>query len=572
MYRTDGSINPQRLALVLSVAVLLLWLLSGTASTTRRSSDVIEEFVSEPHIVVIGTGPTGLGAAWRLHELGYKNFTVVESTSDTGGLAKSVVDNNGFTWDHGVHVLFSHFTYFDSMLDMALPNQEDWFHHNRSSPAWMRNRFVGYPVQNNVWQLPEADLMECLDGLVDLTRTLASGNFSKPANFKEWVDLSFGAGIGKQFMHPYNFKVWAHTTEKLNTQWVGERVATVDPKKILHNLVYKVKDVTWGPNAVFRYPKHGSGHIWDALIAKIPKARIFLGKRVTALHTGAGKQQGGRKLSFADGTSLQYDRLVSTMPIDKLLRMSDSSELRAAGSVEGAFKYQTVNLVGIGIEGNISQHLSSVQWVYFPEEEFVFYRLTVLSNFSPYMVKKPYQQYSIVCEVSESKYRVVDQSTIVEDVVRGLKKSGFVQPDAVFATKWHERFEYGYPVPYVGRDEHVHHADELLQRARVWSRGRFGSWKYEVANQDHSFMLGVQAVNNILFGAEETTFRSPNTVNAKLHQWPDEHVKPPIPTSGQVESPPFTPPPFEVSSTATSSRQTQSELRSSPETRLRQRV
>lgn len=52
-------------------------------------------------IVIIGSGPCGLGAAYRLNELGHDNFVVLEAGPTPGGLACSVVDDNGFTWDMG---------------------------------------------------------------------------------------------------------------------------------------------------------------------------------------------------------------------------------------------------------------------------------------------------------------------------------------------------------------------------------------------------------------------------------------------------------------------------------------
>lgn len=64
------------------------------------------------------------------------------------------------------------------------------------------------------------------------------------------------------------------------------------------------------------------------------------------------------------------------------------------------------------------------------------------------------------------------------------------------------RLEYGYPTPTLGRDEVLAQALPWLQRQCIWSRGRFGSYKYEVGNQDHSLMLGVEATDNILFGSK----------------------------------------------------------------------
>ena len=121
---------------------------------------------AEPRIVIVGAGPTGLGAAHRLHEQGRTGWTLVEAAAEPGGLAASVVDPQGFTWDLGGHVLFSHYEYFDRLMDELLG--EAWLQHVRESWVWMRERFIPYPLQNNIWRLPPDDLLACIDGLLAL--------------------------------------------------------------------------------------------------------------------------------------------------------------------------------------------------------------------------------------------------------------------------------------------------------------------------------------------------------------------------------------------------------------------
>jgi hypothetical protein len=44
-------------------------------------------------------------------------------------------------------------------------------------------------------------------------------------------------------------------------------------------------------------------------------------------------------------------------------------------------------------------------------------------------------------------------------------------------------------------------AKQALKKQGIYSRGRFGAWKYEVSNQDHSMMQGVEAVVRVWFVA-----------------------------------------------------------------------
>ena len=102
------------------------------------------ERLAERQITIIGAGPTGLGAAYRLAELGAGKVRVLERATHTGGLAASFQDAAGFTWDIGGHVQFSHYEYFDRAMDAAMG--DEWCRHERESWVWIRDRFVPYPL------------------------------------------------------------------------------------------------------------------------------------------------------------------------------------------------------------------------------------------------------------------------------------------------------------------------------------------------------------------------------------------------------------------------------------------
>lgn len=75
-------------------------------------------------ILIIGAGPTGLGAAKRLEETGNSDYLVVDSFQEPGGLASTDATEQGFLFDVGGHVIFSHYGYFDRALQEALPLDE----------------------------------------------------------------------------------------------------------------------------------------------------------------------------------------------------------------------------------------------------------------------------------------------------------------------------------------------------------------------------------------------------------------------------------------------------------------
>jgi len=120
-----------------------------------------------------------------------------------------------------------------------------------------------------------------------------------------------------------------------------------------------------------------------------------------------------------------------------------------------------------------------------------------------------------MCEVSESPLKPVDMKTIVAIAERGAIATKLIPAEAKILSRFHTRLEYGYPTPFLGRDALATPIHAALREKDILSRGRFGSWKYEISNQDHSLMLGVEAADHLILGTEETTFHYPDLVNAK---------------------------------------------------------
>lgn len=460
--------------------------------------------------LIIGAGPTGLGAARQLEENQHTDWLLLEAATEAGGLAASFVDDLGFTWDIGGHVQFSHYEYFDWAMREFLGN-DGWLHHERESWVWMRGRFIPYPFQNNIRRLPPEDLDKCLAGLVEIT-----GNAQvRPVNFREWILGTFGSGLADVFMLPYNFKVWAYPPEMMNVAWVGERVAVTDLKRVLHNIVHSKDEVSWGPNNTFQFPKHGgTGAIWRACAAKLPQERLRFNTRVIKIDLAQ------RRVVTADGQSYYYEQLISTIPLTELIALSGQSQFETA--TKRGLLSSTSHIFGLGLKGKPRAELATKCWMYFPEADCPFYRVTVFSNYSPNNVPDINRHWSLMAEVSESPYKSVNASALMEEVIQGALNTGLIEQRSDIISTWSHRAGYGYPTPGLYRDEALAEILPFFEKREVFSRGRFGLWKYEISNQDHSFMQGVEVVERLINGRMEITVTNPNLANSKKHPWPFE--------------------------------------------------
>jgi len=442
-------------------------------------------------IVILGAGPTGLGAAYRLQELGHADWDIYEKSDHVGGLASSFTDDKGFTYDVGGHVLFSHYPYFDRLVEKMLG--DNFTNNRREAWIWMQDRYVPYPFQNNIRHLAKEDVLACLTGLIAAQREHRATD-----NFEDWINATFGAGIARVFMLPYNFKVWATPARLMSTQWMGERVSVVDVERVLRNVVFEQDDTSWGPNNTFKYPlRGGTGAIYRAFVPYI-ESRLHLGKAAVAVDLER------KTVEFDDGTGTSYDVLISTMPLDLLVA---SSQQAPAYVREAATRlvHNSSYIVSVGVARS---NPTTKCWMYYPEDNTPFYRVTYLSNYSPYMTPDK-DHFLLLAETTHSPWKPEPKETIVQRVIDGMVATRLLEESdrsRIVATHQID-VPYEYPVPTLERDEALAAVQPFFMERDVYSRGRFGAWLYEIGNMDHSVMQGVETVDRILLGSEEVTWK-----------------------------------------------------------------
>lgn len=322
----------------------------------------------------------------------------------------------------------------------------------------------------------------------------------------------------------------------MQCEWLGERVAAPDLKTVVSNVVQNKVAGNWGPNATFKFPAHGgTGGIWKAVAKTLPADRFQFNKRVVKVDPAT------KTLTMDSGETMQYKKLITTMPVDELCKILVGHEKLVPLSSQ--LFYSTTHVIGIGIRGERPQHIGDKCWLYFPESNCPFYRATIFSNYSPYNCpgkdtklatmflaqdaasgknasatpeQGPY--WSLMLEVAHSKYKPVDDAKVLLETIQGCINVGLMSGEDQVVSTYHRKFDHGYPTPTLERDGVLQQLLPQLEAMDIYSRGRFGSWKYEVANQDHSFMLGVEVVDHLLYGNPELTLNYPNLVNTRKNK------------------------------------------------------
>jgi protoporphyrinogen oxidase len=425
-------------------------------------------------VIVVGGGLTGLSGAFHLGEFEPRVF---EKETSPGGLCRSM-HKDGFTFDFTGHLIHLRRPYTQELLARLLPDA--LVSYKRKAAIYSKSSVTPYPFQANMHGLPPSVVKECLVGFIESLGQTRSG--ASDENFHDWVVRTFGSGIARHFMLPYNEKFWKRDLREVTADWVSWSI----PKPSVEEVVNGALGITnegMGYNPTFTYPKRGG-------IECLPNA---FAAEIRGIETGCELESIDpirRVARFSDGRDERYSCLLSTIPLPDLFEKIRGVPASLRSAARGLKAVSVLN-INLGVE---RPDISDKHWLYFPEGQFVFSRVGFPTNFSKTMA--PPDTSSLYIEITHPLERPPDVERAFEQSIDGLEACGILRPDDRILTRQIVDIRYGYVVFDRHRQRCLQRLIDYLDSKNIVTAGRYGKWDYY--SMEDSILDGKAAAERIV--------------------------------------------------------------------------
>lgn len=363
---------------------------------------------------ILGAGLAGLSCTYHL---GHDECIVFEKTGYAGGHIYSHA-RDGFIWDEGPHVSFTKNDYVRNLFEKSVGKRLLEF------PVEISNYFHGswipHPAQSNLFAVPEPLRAACYQDYLQ-QRLREEESVAEPGNYADWLTMAFGETFANTFSAAYTRKYWTLDPQQLAIDWVGNRVFMPDLETIRHGYTQPAARSTHYINKV-RYPERG-GYVSFA-------EELLKGAQVKFDHKVTRIDLAKRRLWFANGFTHEYEKLISTIPLPELVRLSGAPEevLHAANQL------CCTSLLLVNVAANHTT-AKPYHWMYVYDEEKYSTRINCTEMLA--LSNAPNGKTGVQVEVYESRYRPLDRPDheIAAIVCDELKEMGLIQEVESFHTK-----------------------------------------------------------------------------------------------------------------------------------------
>lgn len=431
--------------------------------------------------LVLGAGLTGLTAAFHLPR---DSTIVLEAENTAGGLCRSVVRGD-YRFDRTGHFLHFRNERARAFVDNLLP--EKLATHVRNSAIRIFGNDMPQPFQSHLAWLPDAVRRECLVDFVKACAARIDEPISESKNLSQWFHRSFGKGITRHFLDPQNRKTYCCEMTELDALGVIPYVAQPSIEQVIDGALFREAMAPTGYNSEFLYPKDGGIQILpDAIVAQLEN--VHYSRRVVAVDSIQ------RKVRCVDGTEYEYENIVSTLPLDKLIEITRGLRSSDYTTASGLRSVDVLDIrLGIASKASVPYH-----WLYLPEAEFPFTRAVIPSNVSS--TAAPRGHCAIHLEFNCRSGERIDAEEMIRKAILCVREIGIVAADCQVEFAAAERIQSAYVVQDHHRREVLPDLLGALSATGIYSVGRYGGWGY--GGMESAILDGIGVAEKLLAQGE----------------------------------------------------------------------
>ena len=437
--------------------------------------------------IILGAGVTGLSIAKSLLSKGENDLIILEKNDFVGGLCSST-EKNGFTIDFGPHKLFS---LIPGMMDEFKEiNGEDNLVVKKVNSLFFLGKKFQFPI--NPVELAKNISPKTVSAGVQIPLSLAKSLIvynllrKKDDSFKDYLMKGFGKKAYQILFEGYAWKVWADP-DTLSKDIAKIRI----PIPNISDLIKKTFNKKSQPSinaSEFYYPKHGMRQFTKKMaeIIKQNKGEILLNQNLISI-----TKKADNFVIKTDKTEFSCNNLVSTIPLNSLINLYDFSTAEIK-KTSAKLRYNDLSLIYLFFD---QPKIITDNWIFFPEKEYSFNRLSEQKSFSPYTVPK---DKTVLCaEITNPKFNSLSDQEMLSRVIADLIKAKIINnhKDKKIFDQQVLRFKNIYPIYDLDYKKNLNKVLAFLDQNGIITIGRYGLFNYN--NIDHCFDMGKTVAEHI---------------------------------------------------------------------------
>jgi protoporphyrinogen oxidase len=427
--------------------------------------------------VILGGGITGLAAGIA------SGCPVFEREAFPGGICSSYYMRRGsrkretaaetggdaYRFEHGGgHWIFGGHPDALSILEHVAPCDRIARRSSVFFPA--DGRFVGFPIQHHLHQL-DADVAATALAEMRAPRDVDASTMAS------WLEGQFGPTLSGLFFAPFH---------EAYTAGLWRSIAPQDGYKTPLDMRQVIRGAAGPPdaagyNVTFLYPRDGL----DALMTRLAaQCDLRAGHDVRRIDVDR------REMLLRDGGVVRYERLLSTLPLNRMLEMA------ALATRAPPAPYTSVLVLNIGARRG--PRYPDDHWLYIPHSKSGFHRVGFYSNVADHFVRAAdrgrataaclYVERSVV---GGTRLDADDIERYCADAVEELQAWGFIGDVDTLDPSWVD-VAYTWTHP---RSEWVREATALLAARDIRMTGRYARWHFQgIADSLRDGLLAGQAL------------------------------------------------------------------------------